>query len=153
MVLYATLAVCAVGAALLVWRYDLYEREPWPMLVVVALAGAATMWLAGRLEEWTLGALTDGTFVDIAPVAATREEILRVVVILLLAMLVPGAAFAMLWHFLWDWVAFTGADGAPVVRLAVHAPPNRSSHSSRDRGQSSFSNRENARSASTLPPV
>ena len=37
--LYVTLAVCTVLAGLLVYRYDLYEREPWYMaLIAVALA-------------------------------------------------------------------------------------------------------------------
>ncbi len=47
MILYGTLALCALGAALLVYRHDLYDREPpWLLLVTVGL-GASAMNLAG----------------------------------------------------------------------------------------------------------
>jgi RsiW-degrading membrane proteinase PrsW (M82 family) len=53
-ILYATLLACALGAAFLVYRHDLYDREPpWLLALAVGL-GAAFMALAGRAESWLL---------------------------------------------------------------------------------------------------
>jgi RsiW-degrading membrane proteinase PrsW (M82 family) len=51
--LYSTLGACAVLMGLVVYKYELYEHEPWYMLILVTLLGAGTMWAAG----WTQGAI------------------------------------------------------------------------------------------------
>lgn len=55
--IHITLLASAIVAAVLVVRYDLYEREPWWMLVLAAPASTATLWgwpfrppAAGRSE-------------------------------------------------------------------------------------------------------
>ncbi|MEE8043076.1 MAG: PrsW family glutamic-type intramembrane protease [Pseudomonadales bacterium] len=194
MILYATLFLGALLASLLIYRYDLYEREPWPYLVATASVGMLTMWLAGTLEEISLGAISDHTFLHVALVAATHEEGLRVAVVGLFALLVPSqfndpmdglvygsflgigmavaesldrmmylpalpdmlpateivrvfghlvlggivcfgiglarmrvarwpwwlggcVVFAVSWHFLWDWVAFTASGSAALLPM------------------------------------
>ena len=46
MLLYATLGVCALAAVCLVCRYDMYDREPWCMVVLAVLLGMGIMWVA-----------------------------------------------------------------------------------------------------------
>ncbi len=47
MLLYVTLALCALLAGLLVYRYDMYDREPWYMMVTAIVVGATAMWGTG----------------------------------------------------------------------------------------------------------
>ncbi len=69
-------------AALLVYRYDMYEREPWFMIVLAVGLGWAAMWLAGLAESWTLDRFGEVPRPDVieAAVAATLPpaEIIRV---------------------------------------------------------------------------
>ncbi len=90
-ILYATLGACAVLAALLVYRWDMYEREPWYMVLVAAALGAAAMWVAGVAEEWTYEQLEPALSANavIAAVASTHEEIARLLVVAGLAVFVP----------------------------------------------------------------
>lgn len=82
--LYATLGVCALCIAWVVVRYDLYEREPWFMVLAAIGLGALGMWLAyhgqlalilatnraGWLVSDPLLALFAGTTEEIAKLAA-----------------------------------------------------------------------------------
>ena len=70
--LYATLAVCAVLAGLLIYRYDLYDREPWYMALIAVGLGAAAMLALSEIETWTLIHLLAATPSYIAFVAATH---------------------------------------------------------------------------------
>ncbi len=90
MILYAALAVCAVLAGLLVYRYDMYEREPWYMIVLTAAIGASAMWLLGYIEDFTLGIVGEAPqpIVIIAAVAATHEEFARLLIVAGLALFV-----------------------------------------------------------------
>jgi protease PrsW len=90
--LYGTLLACALAAAFLVVRYDMYEREPWPMLVACALAGGVAMWVLGDVEDWTLdrlGGPAAGPAV-LAAIAAVEEELTRFAIVALLALLLPA---------------------------------------------------------------
>lgn len=91
MVIYATLALCAFLAYLLVSRYDLYDKEPWPLIVLTVAAGAGVMWLMGPAEEFTLARVFGDTWTParIAVVAATHEELARVLLVALIALLLP----------------------------------------------------------------
>ena len=91
MILYGALVLCAGLAGLLVYRYDMCEREPWYMLVLTALIGAAAMRLAGHLEDWTLELFGSAPrpVVVIAAVAATHEELLRLLIVVGLVVFVP----------------------------------------------------------------
>ena len=44
MALYVTLALCLAFAGLLVYRYDVYEREPWCMVVLTTTLSTAISW-------------------------------------------------------------------------------------------------------------
>ena len=86
--LYVTLVVCAVLAALLVYRYDMYEREPWYMIVLAGGLGVGAMWLAGHVEVFTIG-LFGWSDVVVSAVAATHEELARLLVVAAIALLIP----------------------------------------------------------------
>lgn len=85
---YALLLLAAAALGLLIYRYDLYEKEPWYMLLLAAALGAAVGWLLGPLEDVTLGAL--GSFgnstAGLAAVAASHEEVSKLLVVAAIAM-------------------------------------------------------------------
>jgi RsiW-degrading membrane proteinase PrsW (M82 family) len=86
--LYASLALCALIVAVIVYRYDLYDREPIVLLVLATAAGAGAMWLAGRVEViWLTRVWPDR--VDstplIASLAGTHEEAGKLLVVVLIA--------------------------------------------------------------------
>ncbi len=88
MLVYATLIVCAVAVALVVYRYDLYDREPWFMVLLSVGAGAIGMWLAGKAQVyWLLRSGPDALedTVLIAALAGTHEELAKFLVVLLVA--------------------------------------------------------------------
>lgn len=88
MALYVTLLLAAFFAGLLVYRYDLYEREPWYMILLAVGLGAVAMRLVGAVELLTLGlAHTQG---GLAALAAFEEEITRVAVVAAMAAIFPG---------------------------------------------------------------
>lgn len=87
MILYGTLALCALGAALLVYRHDLYDREPpWLLLVTVGL-GASSMNLAGFVETRALAWSGFTSRAGIASLAALVEELAKLLVVVMVALL------------------------------------------------------------------
>jgi RsiW-degrading membrane proteinase PrsW (M82 family) len=85
-ILYGTLALCALGAAFLVYRHDLYDREPaWLLLVTVGL-GASSMNVAGLVETHALVWSGVTTRVGIAGLAALVEELAKLVVVVMVAL-------------------------------------------------------------------
>lgn len=91
MTLYLALAVSGLAAAWLVSRYDLYDREPWPLTAAVIAAGAVAMAVAGPVEDRAIRLVSGGlpTAAHIAAVAASVEEGARFGIVLALAWLVP----------------------------------------------------------------
>jgi RsiW-degrading membrane proteinase PrsW (M82 family) len=88
LLLYVTLGLCAVFAAALVWRYDLYEREPWFMVLLAVALGIGAMMVAGWAETFTIDLLATRCDVVIAAIAATHEELVRLAVVAALAVFV-----------------------------------------------------------------
>jgi len=89
--LYLTLASCAFLAGWLVYRYDMYEREPWYMVLLAVGAGALAMWGIGYVEEFTITRIADEhTPASIAFVASTHEEGARLILVLAIALLIPS---------------------------------------------------------------
>jgi RsiW-degrading membrane proteinase PrsW (M82 family) len=84
---YGTLALSVIVAASLVYRYDLYDREPLPSVALAILLGAATMALAGWLESGAIGRLEGGNPISLAVVAASVEEGLKLATVAVLALL------------------------------------------------------------------
>lgn len=89
--LYAALALCAFLAALLVIRYDMYEREPWFMIVFAAGLGYAAMRACGAVEPLTmdLWPRRPVPVLYLALVAGTHEELARLAVVAALALFLP----------------------------------------------------------------
>ena len=90
MTLYITLASCAFLAGWLVYRYDMYEREPWYMVLLAVGLGAGAMIVIGHVELFTLNRLDEHTIVRIAAIAATHEEGIRLLVVVGLALFIPS---------------------------------------------------------------
>ncbi len=87
MALYSALGLCALLFALLVYRYDLYEREPWYIIVLAVALGALGMRLIGAIELVSL-AFVD-SYVAVAALAALHEEAARLVMVLAIAFVFP----------------------------------------------------------------
>lgn len=82
------LGVCAVAVGAIVYRYDLYDREPIALLAVAAAAGAGAMWLAGAAEALWLVRVWPEHFDNttlIAWLAGTHEEAAKLLVVVLMA--------------------------------------------------------------------
>jgi RsiW-degrading membrane proteinase PrsW (M82 family) len=80
-ILYGTLCLCALGAAFIIYRNDLYDREPGWLLALTAGLGAAAMWLAGLVESWALEWSGLTSRAGIAALAAVVEEAAKVLVV------------------------------------------------------------------------
>ena len=91
-ILYGTLGICALAIVVMIYRYDLYDKEPWYMAVIAVVLGAAMMWAMGPLEMFTIRALGDlGTSnLAIALIAATHEGLGKFIVVLLIAVVCCG---------------------------------------------------------------
>jgi RsiW-degrading membrane proteinase PrsW (M82 family) len=85
-ILYVTFAACAAGAALLVYRYDLYDREPWPLVALSVGLGAGGMACAGWLEAVTFRRFDVGSLAALAFLAAGYEETLKLLAVIALAL-------------------------------------------------------------------
>lgn len=88
MILYISLVLTALLAALLVYRYDMYDRERWWMLLLAAALGAGVMGVIGYLIDFTLNLAGPGhrPAPFIAIVAATHEEGARLILVALIAL-------------------------------------------------------------------
>jgi RsiW-degrading membrane proteinase PrsW (M82 family) len=85
MALYFALGLCALLAALLVYRYDLYEREPWYMVVLAVVLGVVGMRVVGAVELVSL-ALVD-SHIGVAALAALHEEAARLLIVIGIALI------------------------------------------------------------------
>ena len=83
MSLYVAVCLSALLAAVLVYGYDLYNREPWYMIALAAGIGFATMRLVAAVELWALG-LVEAQAAE-AAVAAILEETARVAAVVAIA--------------------------------------------------------------------
>ncbi len=89
MLVYAMLALCALVIAVIVYRYDLYDREPWWLLIVACAIGAAGMWLAGKIQVAVMssGGRTAAEHFDtvLALAASTTEEAVKLLTVAFIA--------------------------------------------------------------------
>jgi RsiW-degrading membrane proteinase PrsW (M82 family) len=87
MVVYITLFTCAALMVLLVRRYDLYEKEPWYMLLVALALGIGLMWTCGQVEDALLGhiRLASDQLAAKATLVTLIEETAKALVVLLIA--------------------------------------------------------------------
>lgn len=132
--------MCAILALGLVLRYDLYNREPWFMVLAAVGLGALVMWPMGKLEIWsleTLGLHERAPVGGLAAVAATHEEAARLIIVAMLALFVPRhfddpmdgliyGSLVALGMAVEESISFLGRDdvgmlpGSEVIRLAGH---------------------------------
>jgi RsiW-degrading membrane proteinase PrsW (M82 family) len=89
MLVQILVGACAAGAAYLVWRHDMYDREPWWALLGTAALGALLMPVCGILEDRAIyGATSTPSSLWIAFNAALFEGLAR--------MAVTGAVYLLL---------------------------------------------------------
>ncbi len=76
--------ICAGVLAWWIFRYDLYEKEPWPLLLLVFVAGGLTGWSAGLIEDALLLKMGErGESIAMqAALASLTEELLKLLVVL-----------------------------------------------------------------------
>jgi RsiW-degrading membrane proteinase PrsW (M82 family) len=120
-ILYPTLGFCALGAALLVYRYDLYDREPVALLVGAVALGAGGMAVAGGLEAATFARLPGGALPLLALIAGSLEEALKLVAVALLALFFRRAFNDPMDGIIYGSMAGMGAaleEGVAMLRLA-----------------------------------
>jgi RsiW-degrading membrane proteinase PrsW (M82 family) len=88
MLAYVVTAVCAVALAALVYRYDMYEKEPWPLLGVAFGLGLLGAWAAGGIEDRAIVALgaTGETVTAQAALASGVEEAIKLLAVLAIAL-------------------------------------------------------------------
>lgn len=92
MLVYLLVLACAALVAWIVYRYDLYDREPWFLLLFAAAVGYVAFWGLGYLEDYSNVRLGfygpgDGHTAGQALIAATYEELAKVLVVVLVAVL------------------------------------------------------------------
>jgi len=92
MLVYLLVLACAALVAWIVYRYDLYDREPWYLLLFAAGVGYVAFWGLGYLEDYSnvrLGFYGPGDdhTAGQALIAATYEEAAKVLVVALVAVL------------------------------------------------------------------
>ena len=86
MLVYATVFVCAYAFALLVYRYDMYEKEPWYMLLLVVVLGMAAAFGIGFVEDIAINSLNQHERAGgHAAIAAVFEETAKLLIVVLVA--------------------------------------------------------------------
>ena len=87
--IYVLMLACAVGLAAFIYRYDLYEKEPWYMAAFAVGMGFAAMWVAGVVEGYLLArlAVPRDQYAARAVVVAHVESMARVAMVLAAARL------------------------------------------------------------------
>lgn len=119
MVVWVTLGFCALATALLVYRYDLYDKEPWYVLVCTCAAGACAMWALHDPEVFVTGLLADHLpFVHaLAIVAATHEEAAKLLVVVAVALVFRGVFNDPVDGIIYGSIAGLGAGTAESISL------------------------------------
>jgi len=83
---WVALALGAVTAGWLVWRHDLYDRDPWWLLALAGGVGVLLAPVCGWVEDGLIyGASSTPSAAGIAAAAATVEETLRLAAVAAIA--------------------------------------------------------------------
>jgi RsiW-degrading membrane proteinase PrsW (M82 family) len=89
MPVFLLMLVCAYGLAVMVYRYDMYDREPWYLLLLAVALGGAAGWVVGEfvqdsIIQW-LGSA--GQRIEWqAAIAAVLEETVKFTIVLGIAL-------------------------------------------------------------------
>lgn len=83
MAVYISLSLCALVAALLVYRYDMYEREPVYMLALALALGMGAGWTVGFAEDKTIALLgaRGESVASQAAIAGSHEEAAKLLIV------------------------------------------------------------------------
>jgi len=91
MIVYLSVLACAALLAWMVYRYDLYEKEPWYLLLLAVALGYVVFWGLGYVEDVTdrwLGFYGPKENVcGQAAVASSHEELAKLLAVALIALL------------------------------------------------------------------
>ncbi|MBX3322658.1 MAG: PrsW family intramembrane metalloprotease [Phycisphaeraceae bacterium] len=92
MLILANLLICALFVGWLINRYDLYDKEPWYMLLLAVILGTAFMHLSLDPQVWSITILYPHlSFAQsLALVAATHEELAKLLAVILIATIFRG---------------------------------------------------------------
>jgi RsiW-degrading membrane proteinase PrsW (M82 family) len=86
MFVYATVFICAYVFAMLVYRYDMYDKEPWYMLLLVAVLGIAAAFGIGFAEDSAIEFFNQYESAGgQAAIAAVFEESSKLLIVVLVA--------------------------------------------------------------------
>ncbi len=93
MLVYSIVLVCAYGLALIVYRYDMYNKEPWGILVTVVVLGMASAFGIGYAEDAAIETFQAHDSVGgQAAIAAIFEETVKLLIVI-------GVALVFRKHF------------------------------------------------------
>ena len=85
--IYVIVLLTASVLLLLIYRYDMYDREPWYMILLTVFLGGASAWSIGYVEDWLIVQAGGGaTIAGQALIAAVCEEACKVAIILFVAL-------------------------------------------------------------------
>lgn len=87
MAVYLVLLLCGLGMAVMVYRYDMYDREPLVLLALATAAGVGCYWLAGLVEDHFLASYSSPPIVVHAAITGVCEEVGKVLLVVLLAVI------------------------------------------------------------------
>jgi RsiW-degrading membrane proteinase PrsW (M82 family) len=89
LLIVANLLLCAIGIVWLIYRYDMYDKEPWYMLGLAGAVGYLFMHLTHGPQIWAIRSLEPLLSLDrsIALVAAVFEEGAKLMVVVMVAAL------------------------------------------------------------------
>lgn len=90
--MYFMLGACGLAIGLAAIRYDLYDREPWHMILLTVALGAGGMWVAAVVERSVIQACATNLVIIEGPrlalLAGFVEELTKLGVVAVVAMLV-----------------------------------------------------------------
>jgi RsiW-degrading membrane proteinase PrsW (M82 family) len=84
--LILTLSVCSIAALALIWRYDLYDKEPWWALLIAAGLGFIGMDAIEPVQVWFAGWM-GAEPVRFALIASLTEEALKLACVIAVAVM------------------------------------------------------------------
>lgn len=89
---YSCLALCTLGLALIVYRYDMYEREPWYMLLFALMLGMVGCFFISNVEDFLFSKWPE-VYQEIhkrVVVVGVGEELIKLLPILGIAVILPS---------------------------------------------------------------
>ena len=139
MLVYSSVVLCAGFLAWMVYRYDMYEKEPWYMLLLAVGMGMGAALAVGFLEDAVIGFFNVSEHVGgQAAIAAVVEESAKLLIVVLIAVCMrrhfndpldgliygafAGLGFAVYesWFYLGLSRPVVQQSGAEAVRLVLH---------------------------------